>query len=105
MGKSHTIFPGGMFMSYRIHYGPGGPESGNTTSRLRWFLSGTLLLICGMGALLSAGFADSTRALFCHDPQTKTEQAVAALANAIAAGEGWYHGLAVWCNAILFGPV
>ena len=34
-------------------------------------------------------------------PTTVTEMAVSALAERLAAGEGWYHALAVWCRTII----
>lgn len=93
-------------MSYRIRYGP---DRIFTRSQrydaARWLCSGVLLLLWLLSALLPDRWTELVRELLCRGPQTTTEQAVSALAEALAAGEGWYYGLVRWCAAILFEPL
>lgn len=105
--KSHTIFQGGMLMSYRIRYGPSGVRRAeeNHGRMLRWQICAAgLVIIWGIGFVFPEAGA-ILRELLCREPMTAGEQAVAAFAQALRLGKGWYDGLAVWCRTILFGPV
>lgn len=94
-------------MSYKIRYGPPYDRRRDVVwnTGLRWKIGiGALVLICLAGAV-SPVAGESLRGIFCRGPVTGGEQAVAAFARALRMGEGWYHGLAVWCAWVLFGPV
>ncbi len=87
-------------MGYRIRYG-----------KPRWAREKRVLAIQGILAagLTAAGLlaclVPAARgwmaATLAGGPGTTTERAVAAMAEAMAAGEGVYHGMVVWCRTVL----
>lgn len=92
-------------MAYSIRYGPAGPVRWEHQKRKHWRTVGAAALL-GLTALLRLLWtegAETAAEILASGPKTVTEQAVAALAGSVAAGEGWYHALAVWCRTIIDG--
>ena len=91
-------------MAYEIRYGFDRSRQYSLKRMMHGQLigSGMLVLVSGMIAFLEGG-----RELLCRffstPPASVAEQAVAAFADALCHGEGWYRGLAVWCRTIIDG--
>ena len=92
-------------MAYRIQYQSGIGKISRMATGLpaRAPVSAALL---GLIILVRLCSASGTRFLvqyLDHGPESVWERSVAAMSDVLAAGEGWYHALAVWCAAMLFG--
>ena len=90
-------------MAYRIRYG-----KEIKLRRSRWQFGGFRILTALLLTLFVVGLrlgwergAQKMSEILASKLETVTEQTVRAMADSLAAGEGWYHALAVWCRAIL----
>lgn len=94
-------------MAYKIRYGRRRQVPADTGGALRLqSLTAFFLLICLSLVRIGWAFgAEKAAELLASEPRTVTERAVWAMAQALASGEGWYHGLAVWCETILRSAV
>lgn len=90
-------------MAYTIRYGLDRAVRRESGPLLRY----RVIVALGLLALTAAlrifwdGGAALAAEILAAPPETVTELAVAALADSVAAGKGWYYGLAVWCRTIL----
>ena len=91
-------------MAYKIRYGFDRTRQNTLGRILRWQItgSGVLVLLIGL-VILRNGGTRLLRGIFCAPPTSVAEQAVAAFADALCHGKGWYQGLAVWCRTIIDG--
>lgn len=90
-------------MAYSIRYGPEGPVrwEHQKKNHARAVGAAVLLALAALLRLVWAEGAEAAAGILASEPGTVTELAVAALAESVAAGEGWYHALAVWCRTII----
>ena len=89
-------------MAYKIRYGfdRKRPHSWRVVFRIQALVSGVLLALTVLLRFWEEGAAAAAQVL-SDRTLTVTEQAVAAFADALAAGEGWYHGLMLWCRTVI----
>lgn len=91
-------------MAYRIRYGFDRIGQNRLRQIIRRQIIGSAMLVPASGVI---AFLEGGRELlgrfFCAPPVSVAEQAVAAFADALCCGEGWYRGLAVWCRTIIDG--
>ena len=92
-------------MAYRIHYQSGNAKISRRITVVSPRVGAAALLLAAviLTRLCSrAGTAALSRYLD-HSARNRMELAVSAMSDAVTAGEGWYHALAVWCASMLFG--
>lgn len=90
-------------MAYSIRYGQE-METRRAPQRIVRFqivISVCLLLLVAALRLFWQGGAGTAAKILASPPESVTERAVSSMAEALAAGEGWYHGFAVWCRTII----
>lgn len=90
-------------MGYSIRYGPKLPQEDTRREILRfqWMTAAfALMMVLCVSALWPAG-REALGRWVSQGMGTGVETATRALADAVAEGEGWYHGFAVFCRTIL----
>ena len=65
-------------------------------------VSGVLLCMTAIAGAVH-GRHQILSSILSAEPVTLAERAVAELSGALAAGEGWYRALAVWCRTVIDG--
>ena len=91
-------------MAYKIRYGFDRFRQNSVKRMIRLQILGAAALTRVSGlARLQGGGVLLLRRWFCMPPASVAEQAVAAFADALSHGAGWYYGLAVWCRTIIDG--
>ena len=85
-------------MGYRIRYRDGILQHHRKKTDGKKRIALVICVLLFFGTRLLTGV---TQKYFVHPPATVTEQAVWLLSQSLAAGEGWYYGLVVWCRQIL----
>ena len=90
-------------MAYSIRYGPDGSVRRREIGVFRYQAATAAVLLAVTAALRLCwqGGGALTAEILASGPTTVKEMAVSALAERLAAGEEWYHALAVWCRTII----
>lgn len=90
-----------MCMAYKIRYGSNGPGQRSTAVGHRIGAAAVLTVLALLKRLLWQEKMTTLSVLLAGGPGTIGERAVCRMGEALAAGEGWYHALVVWCSTII----
>lgn len=90
-----------MVLAYQIRYGKWKPEEKYPKASVRLAICAGILTGTVMISLLWPEGGAVLQRLLCDAPVTVTEQATAALAEAVSSGKGWYYGFTAFFAGIL----
>ena len=90
-------------MSYSIRYGPrlAQEDRGREILRFQWLTAAFALMMAAGVRLMWPEGREVLARWVSQGTLSGLETATRAMASAVAAGEGWYHGFTVFCRTIL----